>query len=92
MSSGVGCEFHEVELGKWFYILGTEDDEDAWDWRELATAYGPFDDQDEARGHLRDNHQNPGHSTVVPYDPQRRPDRVLIDLIANTRDPRSWRC
>lgn len=91
MSSGVECEFREWEPGRWFYILGSEEEEEMWDWRETATAYGPFHDKEEARKHLRDNHSNPGGSSTVVYDPARRPDRVLEQLIAEARDPRTFR-
>lgn len=83
MSTGLNCEFVEVEPGKWYYLL--EDGSApkmAWDWREFAHAYGPFSLYDEASEHLRRHHANPGGSLTIPYVGGASPDGVLAGLIA----------
>ena len=71
VSTGLNCVFIEVKAtaaapsGEWFYIL--EDGsapKQSWDWREYATAYGPFIDKENTREHLRRNHANPGGYSV----------------------------
>lgn len=62
MSTGLNCaHFSDPETGKWYYALQDWDSPAiTWDWREHATCYGPFDDNDAAYEHRRDNHANPG--------------------------------
>jgi len=75
--------FVERAEGKWYYIL--EDGwapKDAWDWREYATAYGPFRTQDLAQEHLSLNHANPGGSSTVTFrDEKHEEDEVLRELL-----------
>lgn len=70
MSTGCECQFLEIERDRWYYLL--EDcnaPKNSWDWREHATAYGPFSSQELAEKHLRDNHANPGGSSVTELPP-----------------------
>ena len=68
MSTNSACEFIETEKGKWFYILENYDaPKNAWDWKEFATAYGPFSTQGMADKHLQDHHANPGGYGVVKF-------------------------
>jgi len=69
MSTGLNCEFVEPKSGEWYYIL--EDwnaPKQAWDWRDFATAYGPFASEEEANEHLRENHANPGGAEITSHD------------------------
>ena len=75
MSTGLNCEFinrkaspgHEED--RWYYVLehGSAPKQ-CWDWREYATAYGPFASEDEADCHLSANHANPGSSSTYERD------------------------
>jgi hypothetical protein len=68
MSTGLNCNLYERKPGEWYYLLERWDSpKGGWDWREYATAYGPFGTEDEAYDHLRDNHANPGGSCVERY-------------------------
>lgn len=63
MSTNSECLFIQVKTDQWFYVLEDYNaPNNAWDWREYATAYGPFKTEDEANEHLCDNHANPGGS------------------------------
>lgn len=90
MSTGLECEFVPVTTSTpspttvWFYILENWNaPKMAWDWREYATAYGPFASYEEADAHLTKNHPNPGGHMIC--DPVTEPDRVLADLIKGAR-------
>lgn len=66
MSTGLNCEIIEPFPGTWYYVL--EDwsaPKQAWDWREYATATGPFPSEDKAREHLRDHEPNPGGTLTI---------------------------
>jgi len=66
MSTNSECQFIERNPGKWFYVLEDYNaPKNAWDWKENATAYGPFSSEEKAYEHLRDNHANPGGHSVV---------------------------
>lgn len=69
MSTGLECEhFTDPETGKWYYVLQNWDSPaQAWDWREYATCYGPFDSNDDAYNHRRKNHANPGHWSIQDF-------------------------
>lgn len=94
VSTGLNCWFIEPEPGRWYYLL--ED----WsslkggdDWREFATAYGPFTGFEQADTHLFDNHANPGGYSVID-NAEYKTDEVLERLIAEARSPssgRGWR-
>jgi hypothetical protein len=65
MSTGLECTFIQTTPTEWFYLLQDGDcPVSCWDWREHATAYGPFPTQDEAEDHLDRNHANPGGWSV----------------------------
>lgn len=86
MSTGLECQFVEYKPGEWFYILERDDaPKNSWDWREFATAYGPFTTQKIADEHLSDNHANPGGYSVVEFDPEAKTDDVLERLVAEAR-------
>lgn len=77
MSTNSECLFFRHE-GKYYYLL--EDyhaPQNAWDWRDHATCYGPFGTEDKAKEHLRDNHANPGGWTNS--DGEDTTDEVLIN-------------
>lgn len=86
MSTGFECEFIEVEPGKWYYVLQNWDcPVGAWDWREYATAYGPFMSEERTDDHLRRNHANPGGSMTLRYEEGYKPDTVMTELIAHAK-------
>lgn len=93
MSSGLECQIIQVEQNKWFYLLQDWDcPRGAWDWREYATAYGPFPDSDAAHVHLQENHANPGGHWLLPLDPgverlDLSKDETLAKLIAKAQAP-----
>lgn len=90
MSTNSECLFIEVEPGKWFYVLEDRDaPKNAWDWREYATAYGPFSSEEAADKHLGDNHANPGGSDSQPYEEGYEPDEVMRRLIEDARKVRA---
>lgn len=79
MSTNSECLFIQVGIDQWFYVLEDYDaPRNAWDWREYATAYGPFKSEDEANEHLRDNHANPGGSST-----QELPEGVTVLDLSN---------
>ncbi|MFJ8158513.1 hypothetical protein [Streptomyces sp. NPDC094468] len=85
MSTGVNCEVIEVEPGKWFYILEeTDAPRNSWDWREYASASGPFTSQESAEQHLADHHANPGGHEICRYVPGFQPDAVLAALLRDS--------
>ena len=68
MSTNKACEFFEFKPSEWYYTLEHDDaPEDAWDWREFSSTYGPYTSYDEAFEHLRTNHANPGGHTIVGH-------------------------
>lgn len=93
MSTNSECMFYHVAKegggSEWFYLL--EDyhaPKNAWDWREYATAYGPFATLYRAIAHLRDNHANPGGYGIDPEGAPRDPgalDDVLREHFADAR-------
>jgi hypothetical protein len=83
MSTGLECNFVEVEPNKWYYLLQQSNcPVQCWDWREHADCYGPFTTFDLAQRHLDDNHANPGGYSREPYSPERKLDGVMQRLIA----------
>jgi hypothetical protein len=83
MSTGLECEFIEFEPGDWYYLLEDYDaPRNAFDWREYATAYGPFSSTEAANAHLGDHHANPGGASITTYDARYSSDEVLIARIA----------
>ena len=87
MSTGCECQFVEYEEGRWYYLLERMGaSPNAWDWREEATAYGPFPSLDAARTSLSDNHANPGGHFVIS-NAELRKDEVLERLVENAWEP-----
>ena len=90
MSTNSNCLFIEYSPGQWYYILENYNaPKNAWDWREYATAYGPFPSEEEADEHLSRHHANPGGSNTAEYDPAFSGDPVLQQLIRDAVKPRS---
>lgn len=84
MSTGLECEFYETK-GEWFYLLQDWDcPRQCWDWREHATAYGPFTSEEKADEHLRANHANPGGSCTTQLGDQPL-DEVLTKAFDEAR-------
>lgn len=88
MSTGLECNFYGVTDTEWYYLLQHGScPVQCWDWREYATAYGPFESYEVAREHLSDNHANPGgHSTYHPGEFKQ--DGLLEALFQEARDER----
>lgn len=89
MSTNSECAFVEAEPGKWYYALEDGDaPRNAWDWKEHASAYGPFDSFDEAHRHLGDNHANPGGYSMIEHSGFKMGDawrKLIGDAPANTQ-------
>ena len=91
MSTNNECEFIEVQPGVWYYIL--EDygaPKNAWDWRDDAEAYGPFDTFEAAYEHLGNNHANPGGFSRIHYTEGRKSDETEQKLIDSAVSPGRW--
>jgi hypothetical protein len=87
-STGLECQFIEYKPGVWYYLLENWDSpKGGWDWRESATAYGPFPTWEEGREHLHENHANPGGSSRIT-NAELRPDEVLDNAIAHAQNPK----
>lgn len=87
MSTGLNCEFIDVEDKGWYYILEHGNaPKNAWDWHEYASAYGPFTSEEQAVTHLQNNHANPGgwSSGKVSKELVKK-DKVLQELLKNAR-------
>lgn len=83
MSTGAQCEFIEVKPGELYYVLEDSDaPKNAFDWREYATAYGPFPTEDAAQDHLVEHHPNLGGWSISRYVEGFEPDAVLTRLVA----------
>lgn len=97
MSTNSECAFIEVAKGKWYYLLEDYDaPKNAWDWRDHASAYGPFATEEAADQHLRDNHANPGGSWTRPLPEgvdalDMSKDETLAKLIQSARAPTASR-
>jgi hypothetical protein len=89
MSTGLECHFEEIAPGTWYYLLENDDaPKMAWDWREYATAYGPFPSEDAANDHLARHHPNPGGYSVTQVADRTEPlDAVLTQCIAKAITP-----
>lgn len=83
MSSNLECLIFEAAPGQWYYALESDfGHKNAWDWREEASAYGPFDTNDAAVEHLLNNHSNPGGWSDEPFNPERPLSAVMQRLVA----------
>ena len=92
MSTNNKCLIVETEPGQWFYVLEDYNaPKNAWDWREYARAYGPFDTEEVALKHLFDNHANPGGHNSSRYVEGFEPDETLTGLINEAEAPRARR-
>ena len=61
MSTNNECLFFQWEPDEWYYLLEDYNaPKNAWDWKEHATCYGPFQTKEKAVEHLDRNHANPG--------------------------------
>lgn len=66
MSTGLQLEFIEQSPNVWYYVLEDYDcPEESWDWKDYATAYGPFDSLERAERHKDENSANTGHSITI---------------------------
>lgn len=82
MSTGLNCTLYERRPGEWYYLLeDASSPKGAADWREHATAYGPFATEDAAFDHLAAWHANPGGSNTV-RNADYREDAVLAAAFA----------
>jgi hypothetical protein len=94
VSTNSECLFFKVEEHDkivWYYLLQDWDcPHGAWDWREYATAYGPFPSEKEAETHLHNTHPNPGGSTrqraVIDLDDE----PVLRAAVSEATNMRGW--
>jgi hypothetical protein len=90
MSQPRECYIIEREPGKWYYVLEhVHAPKNAYDWRENADAYGPFETEDKVREHLHNNHSNPGGSWNFPHDQwiQREEDETWKRMLDGATDP-----
>jgi hypothetical protein len=95
MSTGRNCFFlKNPRSGEWFYVLQDWDcPTAAWDWREYATAYGPFTATDEAEKHLREKHANPGGSHyTTPEELDDVQERLVLEAKAPKQESYAERC
>lgn len=89
MSTGLNCEFvcvycdENSTRAEWYYILEhSSAPKNADNWREYASAFGPFATEDDADRHLSRHHANPGSSTTRHL---LRKDLELIDSRATIK-------
>ena len=69
MSTGLTCFFIERSKGQWYYLLERANaPRNAYDWRDYADAYGPFNSLEKASEDLENNHSNPGEHTLITFD------------------------
>jgi hypothetical protein len=97
MSTNKACEIFEFQPAEWYYALEHDDaPEDAWDWREFSSTYGPFTSYDGAFEHLGANHANPGGHNIVGHSEikgsrQKVYQKLVDDLISDTEnDATPW--
>ena len=82
MSTGLNCiHLKDPRTGEWFYVLQDWDcPASCWDWREYATAYGPFTTDEAALKHRRDKHANPGGwQTHEPEELDEVEEKLVLD-------------
>jgi len=90
VSTNSECLFFQWAPEQWYYLLeDTHAPQNAWDWREHAQAYGPFESREVADRHLRDNHSNPGGCSID--DQPDMEDDMLIAKVGEARLPRPGR-
>ena len=83
MSSGLECVFIEPERGRWYYVIQQHScPVGAWDWREYADCFGPFQSYEYAGEHLRQNHANTGGHSIEAHE-DFRPSKMWDALIAS---------
>ena len=87
MSTGLECEYYEGEDGLWYYVLQDGDcPVQCWNWREYATAYGPFRSYAEGSDHLRAHHANPGGHSIFKRGAYRQ--TVLLEKLFKSAEKR----
>jgi hypothetical protein len=91
LSTGLNCQIIEPTPGRWYYVL--EDSgapNNAWDWRENATATGPFATAEACKTYLGDHEANPGGWSVTSHAEFKRSE-VYDSLLApgKVRSPRT---
>lgn len=96
MSTNSECLFFKWKTGFWYYLLeDTHAPKNAWDWRDNAACYGPYQDEEDARKYLHMHHANPGGSSTEE-EPDFN-DKVLQDHVKHAVDEsimrslRDWR-
>jgi len=69
MNTGLTCFFIERSSGEWYYLLENSNaPKNAYDWRDYASAFGPFKSQAGAREDLNANHPDPGGASIIECD------------------------
>lgn len=82
MSTNSECLFFQWNENEHYYLLEDCDaPNNAWDWREFATCYGPFQSEKQAEEHLRNNHANPGGACHI-----RQADKSDVILQAHVEE------
>lgn len=84
MSTGYECTFVRFPQGVYYLLQRWDCPVGAWDWREHADAFGPFQTAEQAKDHLRRNHANPG-GYWEDTDNEREPDEVEARLIREAK-------
>jgi hypothetical protein len=85
------CMIFENEPGEWYYALESDfADGNEHDWRDDASAYGPFATYDIACEHLASHHSNPGGHTMLEYaefkgEKDSVTDRLVADAAENMK-------
>jgi hypothetical protein len=91
MSTGLECRIIEPLPNEWYYVLQNWDcPTNCWDWREFATATGPFLTEEAAKEYLFEHESNPGGYSVTPYE-EFSSDNVYRTLIRTARNIRRTR-
>lgn len=85
MSTNSECMFFQWNQGEWYYVIEDANSmENAWDWREFATCYGPFNTKEQANEHLYQNHANPG-GAYIDKNPDKN-DTVLQEFVKEAKN------
>lgn len=90
MSTNSECLFFRHDDKHYYLLEHYNAPQNAWDWRDNATCYGPFASFEEAQEDLRDNHANPGGHT--DSSDENTTDEVLIKHAAEAFKPHRRHC